>query len=139
MFHTKAAHFGQHQVSIFTAALWHQQQLKTFAIVSDSLDHTKTSVVTNITKILEILPAIVKLVHIHSDNATSQFKKQKIQKFLHSCEVRVWWLSEKKKARRNVDIGLKKIIGTSKKLKNISKNHYFSVINATVQIQRLTH
>ena len=59
-------------------------------------------------------------------------------KFLHSCEVRVWWLSEKGKARRNVDIGLKKIIATSKKFKNISKNHYFSVINATVQIQRLS-
>ena len=63
---TQAAHFGQHQVSIFTAALWHQQQLKTFAIVSDSLDHTKTSVAANTIKILEILPAIVKLVHIQA-------------------------------------------------------------------------
>ena len=73
---TQAAHFGQHQVSIFTAALWHQQQLKTFAIVSDSLDYTKTSAVANTIKILEILPAIVKLVYIHSDNATSQFKNK---------------------------------------------------------------
>ena len=59
-------------------------------------------------------------------------------KFPHSCEMRVWWLSEKEKAGRNVDIGLKKIIATSKKLKNISKNNYFSVINANIQIQRLS-
>ena len=52
--------------------------------------------------------------------------------------MRVWWLSEKEKAGRNVDIGLKKIIATTKKLKNISKNNYFGVINATVQIQRLS-
>ena len=73
---TQAAHFGQHQVSIFTAALWYQQQLKSFAIILDSLDNTKTSVVANITKILEILPVIVKLVHIHSNNTTLQFKNK---------------------------------------------------------------
>ena len=95
MFHTKAAHFGQHQVSIFTAALWHQQQLKTFAIVSDSLDHTKTSVVANITKIFEILPVIVKLVHIHSDNATSQFKNKDTMASIIPLEkkhdIKIFW------------------------------------------------
>ena len=59
-------------------------------------------------------------------------------KFLDWCEVRVMWLSEEEKVRRNVDIGLKIIITTSKMLKNISKNHYFSGTNAAVQIKRLS-
>lgn len=72
---TQAAHFGQNQISIFNAALW-IQQLKSFAIVSDSLDHTKTSVVANLDKICGLLPGHVDNLHVFSDNATSQFKNK---------------------------------------------------------------
>lgn len=191
---TQAAHFGQNQVSIFTAALWNIK-VKTYAFVSDSLDHTKTSVIANIDKVCQLLPSSVKELNIYSDNATSQFKnkdtlssmiqlekKHKIKVFWHffaamhgkgvvdgvgasvkriasnksraetmiinnaesfanaleSSDVEVLWLSEEEKSRRNVDIGLKKIIAQAKKLKDISKSHHFHVNNGAVQVHRLS-
>lgn len=191
---TQAAHFGQNQTSIFTAALW-TQQVSTFAIVSDSLDHTKNSVIANIDKLCEQLPDSVKILHIHSDNATSQFKNkdtlasmiqlekqhsikicwhffaamhgkgvvdgvgaavkrvasnktkaetavivdaESFANALESSVVKVMYLSDEEKSRRNIRIGLKSIIAQSKKLKDISKSHFFNVVNGTVKIQRVS-
>ena len=73
----QATHFGQNQVSIMTLTVWNIE-LKTFAIVSDSTDHTKSSVIPYIDKILHFIPDQVKEVHMFSDNATSQFKNKSI-------------------------------------------------------------
>ena len=71
----QAAHFGQNQISLFTCAIWNEF-VKTFVIASDSLDHTKNSVVANLQRLLENVPSTVDSIHIFSDNATSQFKNK---------------------------------------------------------------
>lgn len=160
-----------------------------------NVDHTKTSVVANLEKILDQLPDTVSLVHIHSDNATSQFKNKDIMasldvlekkhnvkirwhffaamhgkgvvdgiggavkrvarrkiltedsviknaedfsKALRSSDVNVLWFSETEKANRNNLLNLKKTFTQSKKLKDISKCHYFYVIDGNVKFERLS-
>ena len=70
----QAAHYGRIQISLFTTAIW-QKNLQTFTIASDSLDHTKTSLLANFDKLLEQISTNTLEIHIFSDNATSQFKK----------------------------------------------------------------
>ena len=191
---TQAAHFGQNQVSIFTAARWHHG-IKSFAIVSDDLDHTKTSVVANMNKILSMNPVSVKILHIYSDNATSQFKNKdtmnsiialeklhKLKIFWHffaamhgkgavdgigavvkntaarkvlanrtmitnaetfaqelkSCKIEVIWLSKEEKKQRNSEVGLSKLVANSKKLKDISKCHFFFSQNNKIECKTLS-
>ena len=47
------------------------RQIKSLAIVSDSNDSTKLSVIANITKIIELLSDDATEIHVFSDNATS--------------------------------------------------------------------
>ena len=74
----QSAHWNQHQVSLFTAALWHTGMLHSIIIViaSDNLVHSKDSVVAYIDMLLEMIADSVKTVSIWSDVPASQFKKR---------------------------------------------------------------
>ena len=179
----QAAHYGQNQISLLTAAIW-QKNIKTFTIASDSLDHTKTSLIANSDKLLEFISFNTQEIHIFSNNATSLFKNKVVmsaimhfeKKFnriifwhffaamhgkgvvdgvgatvkrlatnrvksgkigtqsandfvnaIQDINVKVLYLSEEEKSARNYALKLSQIIQQAKKVKDISKSHYFYV------------
>lgn len=70
------AHYNQNQLSLFTAVLWICRQILSFSIVSDNLDHTKSSIAPYIDRLLEELPQGIKTVKIWSDGPSKQFKNR---------------------------------------------------------------
>jgi hypothetical protein len=146
---TQAAHFGQNHISIFTCAVWHRQ-IKSFALVCDSSDHTKLSVVPNINKIIELLSDDITEVHIFSDNATSQFKNKYILASMKILEkkytIKMHWhffaamhgkgvvdgigATVKRVARKNV-LTEKYIISSASDLAAATKNLKITVILMT--------
>ena len=71
------------------------RQIKSLAIVSDSNDSTKLSVIANITKIIELLSDDATEIHVFSDNATSEFKYKYVltsMKFLEEKHtIKMYW------------------------------------------------
>lgn len=57
---------------------------------------------------------------------------------LSESEVKVLELSEEETNRRNTNLKLKKIISDSKKIKDISKCHYFYVENSNIKQRQLS-
>ena len=90
----QAPHYGQNQISLFTAAIW-QKNLQTFTIASDSLDQTKTSLLANLEKLLELILSNTLEIHIFSENATPQFKNKVEMRAMMHLEIkfnkRVFW------------------------------------------------
>ena len=72
----QSAHWKQHQVSLFTAALWFSGELHPKVIASDNLDHGKDTIIAYIDNILDSLPGTVKTISIWSDGPSSQFKNR---------------------------------------------------------------
>ena len=72
----KSAHWKQHQVSLFTVAIWHSGSIHSHVIASDNITHSKETVIAYINKILDLLPANVKTVSFWSDGPSSQFKNR---------------------------------------------------------------
>lgn len=70
---------------MFLSVLWSDGDPESYAIVSDSLEHDKRSVAAFLTKIVEDIqekhPAM-RVRHIFSDGAASQFKNKLIWCFL---------------------------------------------------------
>lgn len=76
----QSAHWHQHQVSLFTALLWHTQKQHPIVIASDNLEHSKNTIVAYLDQILSEppLPSSIKVLHIWSDGPASQFKNKYI-------------------------------------------------------------
>ena len=72
----QSAHWNQHQVSLFTAVLWHNGMLHSIVIACHNLVHSKDSVVAYIDMLLEIIPDSVKTVSIWSDGRSSKTVSQ---------------------------------------------------------------
>ena len=71
----QSVHWLQHQVSLFTAALWHTGMLHLIVIASDNLAHSKDTIIAYLDMLLEMTPSsIKKTVSIWSDGPASQFK-----------------------------------------------------------------
>ena len=70
----QSTHWNQHQVSLFTAALWHTGMLHSIVIGSDNLVHSEDSVVAYIDMLLEMIPDSVTTVSIWSDGPALQHK-----------------------------------------------------------------
>ncbi|CAM4573558.1 unnamed protein product [Leuciscus chuanchicus] len=81
----QSAYWHQKQVTVFPSVLWSDGEPESYAIVSDSLEHDKRSVSTFLTKIVldvrEKHPAM-RVMHIFSDGAASQFKNKFIWCFM---------------------------------------------------------
>jgi len=81
----QSAYWHQKQVTVFPSVLWSNGEPESYAIVSDSLEHDKRSVATFLTKIVldiqEKYPAM-RVMHIFSDGAASQFKNKFIWCFM---------------------------------------------------------
>ena len=82
----QSAHWKQHQVSLFTAALWHSGELHSKVVASDNLTHSKETLVAYVSRLLDDIPATVKSVSIWSDGPSSQFKNHYIAASLHALE-----------------------------------------------------
>lgn len=72
----QSAHWNQKQISLFTTALHHNELVQSKIFVSDSLQHTKETIVPYLVKLLERLPESVKILKIWSDGPSSQFKNK---------------------------------------------------------------
>ena len=72
----QSAHRQQHQVSLFTAVLWHAGMLHSIVIASDNLAHSKDTIIAYIDVLLEMIPNSVNTVSIWSDGPASQFKNR---------------------------------------------------------------
>ncbi|ROL51976.1 hypothetical protein DPX16_2003 [Anabarilius grahami] len=96
----QSAHWHQRQVTVFPSVLWSDGDPESYAIVSDRLEHDKRSVAAFLTKIVEDIqekdPAM-RVMHIFSDGAASQFKNKFIWCFLSTTfkelfpSLRVQW------------------------------------------------
>lgn len=80
------AHWNQSQVSLFTAAIWTKDSMKSYSVVKDDQDHSKRTIVPYLDKLLEELPHGIKTAHIWSDGPTSQFKNKFIATALSVLE-----------------------------------------------------
>ena len=52
---TQSTHWQQHQVSLFTSALWHSGKQHSRIIVSDNLTHSKDTIVAYVSALLDDL------------------------------------------------------------------------------------
>ncbi|XP_072180506.1 uncharacterized protein [Diadema setosum] len=82
----QSAHWNQHQVSLFTAALWHSGSLFSHVLASDNLCHSKDTIVAYLDVLLDFLPDQVTHVSIWSDGPASQFKNRYIAAAFASLE-----------------------------------------------------
>lgn len=75
----QSAHWKQRQVTIFTCCIWNAGQVKSVAIISNDLSHSKTAVWIFLKKIAQFIkqkfPHVVSL-KFFSDNAASQFRSK---------------------------------------------------------------
>jgi len=54
---TQSAHWKQHQISLFTAVLWHSGKLYSKVVASDNLTHSKETLVAYVNRLLEADPS----------------------------------------------------------------------------------
>ncbi len=80
------AHWNQSQVSLFTAAIWTGDNMNSYSVVTDDLDHSKRTIVPYVDKLFEQLPKGIRSVHIWSDGPSSQFKNKFIAKAISVLE-----------------------------------------------------
>ncbi len=77
---------------LFTVALWIAGLMKSYALVSDVLDHSKSTIIPFLDRILEEL---IEVVHIWSDGPSSQFKNRFIAASLSTLEakycMKIYW------------------------------------------------
>jgi len=72
----QSAHFSYKQVTIFTCVAWLQGSTKSYALISENLNHDKNAVFTFISKIMDMMKMeheLFKKVYIFSDGSSSQF------------------------------------------------------------------
>ncbi|PFX27318.1 Sentrin-specific protease 1 [Stylophora pistillata] len=98
----QSAHWNQQQITLFTVAVWTINEAKdvtceSHVIVSDDLEHEKTSVLVFMSTVLETLvkqkhPEVTK-AYIFSDDPSSQFKNKYIVSILSKLAkiVQVQW------------------------------------------------
>lgn len=72
----QSAHWQQHQVSLFTAAMWHTGVLHSIVIASDNIVHSKDTIIAYLDMLLEMIPNSVTSLLIWSDGPASQFKNR---------------------------------------------------------------
>jgi hypothetical protein len=72
----QSAHWNQNQVTLFTTVTWLKGEVMSKVIVSDCMQHTKSSVMVFLDEILKNLPSTVKEVRIWTDGPSSQFKNK---------------------------------------------------------------
>lgn len=84
----QSAHWQQHQVSLFTAALYYNGILHPKVIASDNLTHAKETLLAYVDYLLEDLPKTVKIINVWSDGPSSQFKNRFIAAALPSLQCR---------------------------------------------------
>ncbi|XP_033100548.1 uncharacterized protein LOC117104010, partial [Anneissia japonica] len=82
----QSAHWQQHQVSLFTAALWYNGVLHSTVFASDNLTHSKDTIIAYIDKLMEMLPNNIRRLSIWSDGLASQFKNRFISSAIVSLE-----------------------------------------------------
>lgn len=83
----QSAHWQQHQVSLFTAAIWHSEDIYSYVLVSDNIDHTKNTIVAYMDRLLEELSLkSIEEVNIWSDGPSSQFKNKFIAESIKILE-----------------------------------------------------
>lgn len=75
----QSAHWKQRQVTIFTCVIWSGDEVKSLAIISDELSHSKYAVWTFLQNIGQFIKRVFPEVHqliFFSDNAASQFRSK---------------------------------------------------------------
>ncbi|GBO23484.1 hypothetical protein AVEN_155726-1 [Araneus ventricosus] len=82
----QSAHWQQHQVSIFTAALYYSGFIDPVALVSDCLNQAKEAVICYISYLLDNIPSNIQQVEIGSDGPSSQFKNRFVVALLNVLE-----------------------------------------------------
>lgn len=68
----QSAHWNQAQITLYASVSWFREHV----VVSDHMQHNKTSVVIFTTEVLAKLPHGVKEVKIWTDGPASQFKNK---------------------------------------------------------------
>ena len=85
----QSAHWNQNQISLFTAVTWHSEDIDSYALVSDNIDHTKNTIIAYMDRLLEEQSLnSVQEVHIWSDGPSSQFKNKYIAESIKILEKR---------------------------------------------------
>lgn len=69
------AHWGQGQVTVFTAAIW-STLVSSYAVTSDNTIHAKETIVPYLDHLFEKLPKAAETVHLFTDGPSSQFKNK---------------------------------------------------------------
>lgn len=91
----QAAHFGQNQVTLMTVAIYHRNAFKKLAIVVDTNNHDKNTVVPMLDLIISQLSSTVKRINFWSDNATSHFKNKyviaSLKYFIQKYNINMSW------------------------------------------------
>ena len=72
----QSAHWKQHQVSLFTAAIWHSGSIHSYVIASDNINHSKETIIAYTDRLLDLLPNNVTTTSFWSDGPSSQFKNR---------------------------------------------------------------
>lgn len=91
----QSAHWNQRQLSLFTTALHFNELFQSKVFVSDSLVHTKETIIPYIYKLLTELPKSLKTLKIWSDGPSSQFKNKFIAAMIPELEaefgLKIYW------------------------------------------------
>ena len=73
----QSAHWNQSQLTLFTVCVWMRKETRRVVVVSDGLDHDKTSVLCFINHLLgDLKKHSINQIDIISDGPSSQFKNQ---------------------------------------------------------------
>ena len=90
-----SAHWNQRQLSLFTNALHYNNTFQSKVFVSDSLVHTKETIVPYMYKLLTEVPESLKVLKIWSDGPSSQFKNKIIAAIIAEFEaefrLKIFW------------------------------------------------
>ncbi|XP_060754349.1 uncharacterized protein LOC132865864 isoform X2 [Neoarius graeffei] len=89
----QSAHWNQSQITIFTAVAWVNEEVQSYVIVSDELQHDKNAVtafLTTLVKDLEVRFPEMQKLHIFSDGSASQFKNRFVWFFLASTFMEIF-------------------------------------------------
>lgn len=91
----QSAHWNQRQLSLFTTALYHNEEFRSKVYVSDNLTHTKETIIPYLYKLLTDMPKTVKILKIWSDGPSSQFKNKFIGAMIPQFEkefgLKIYW------------------------------------------------
>lgn len=91
----QSAHWNQRQLSLFTTALYHNEEFRPKVFVSNNLNHTKETIIPYLYKLLTDLPSSVKILKIWSDGPSSQFKNRYIAAvipiFEKEFDLKIYW------------------------------------------------